>query len=184
MDVPDQQLMHRIATRDQDAFALLYDRYAARVLGLLVKLVPTRDDAEDVLQETFWQVWQQAERYEAARASVLGWLFLLARSRAIDQLRRKASRPLEAQPMPEPTVCQDPCVPLLMRELQVSVHSALQVLPEDQRNAVCLAFYAGYTHEETAQRLNLPLGTVKTRIRLGMRRLRGLLGEPTEVSPG
>jgi RNA polymerase sigma-70 factor (ECF subfamily) len=183
MEEQDFLLVRCIAARDQAAFAVFYDRYAARVLGLLVKLLPTRDDAEDVLQDTFWQVWRQADRYEAVRSSPQGWLFLLARSRAIDLLRRKAVRPTEGE-APEPATCQDPCGPLLVAELRQEVRDALTQLPEEQRTALCMTFYAGLTHEETAQRLNLPLGTVKTRIRLGMRRLRTLLGEPTEVSAG
>lgn len=183
MDDQDFLLVRRIAAQDQTAFAAFYERYAARVLGLLVKLLPTQDDAEDVLQDTFWQVWRQAERYEPLRSSPQGWLFLLARSRAIDLLRRKAARPMEAE-APEPAQRQDPWLPLMLQELRQEVRSALQMLPDEQRTALCLAFYRGLTHEETAQRLNLPLGTVKTRIRLGMRRLRTLLGEPTEVAAG
>lgn len=175
MTETDQQLLSRIAAGDEAAFAVLYDRYAARVLGFLMRLLRRRADAEDVLQETFWQVWSKAADFRASRANPLSWLFLLARSRAIDSLRRR--RRQDELPSPRPASPPDPAAVVEEQETGSRVRAALATLPEEQRDSILLAFYGGLTHEELAARQRAPLGTVKTRIRLGMQRLRGILAE-------
>jgi RNA polymerase sigma-70 factor (ECF subfamily) len=180
MDTTDQYLIRRTAGGDADAFAELYDRHAARVLGLLLKLTGQRDDAEDLLQEVFSQVWRDAGKYDPARANPEVWLLLLARSRALDYLRRR--RPVNGSPPEAALVCEtDPTQLLEKSEAAQRVRAALAVLPDEQRKAIQLAFYGGLTHEQIAQSLAVALGTVKTRIRLGMQRLRVMLGELREA---
>jgi RNA polymerase sigma-70 factor (ECF subfamily) len=176
MECSDQQLVSRIASGDRGAFAEFYDRHAPAVLGLLVRLLGQRADADDVLQDAFLQVWRRAPQYDAGRSTPLGWLILIARSRALDYLRRR--RPPNA-PAPETAdvALADPADGLQWRETAGCVRAALKQLPKEQRSAIGLAFFAGLSHEQVARRLGVPLGTAKTRIRLGIQRLRALLDE-------
>ena len=167
----DQELLTGMASGDRGAFAEFFDRHAPRVLGLLCKWLGQRSDAEDVLQETFWQVWCRAGQYDAARAAPEAWLVLIARSRAMDHRRRQ--RPAPA--LPDGPGPADPASALERSEQTQQVRTALASLPEEQRSAISLAFYGGLTYEQVAQHQAIPLGTAKTRIRLGMRRLRSLL---------
>jgi RNA polymerase sigma-70 factor (ECF subfamily) len=175
----DPELLARIAARDRAAFATFYDRYAARAFGLVLQLLQNRADAEDVLQDVFLQVWVQAGRFDPARASAEGWVLLLARSRAIDRLRR--IRPAAGRPLPEPAA-PNAGDPAEAKEEAGRATAALDRLPAEQRVPIRLAFFAGLTHDQIARRLNVPLGTVKTRIRLGMIRLRERVGREAEVS--
>lgn len=165
----DHELISRVANRDREAFAALYDRLAGRAFGLILKVLRNRTDAEDVLQEAFLQVWNQADRFDADRAAPDVWVFLIARSRAVDRLRR---RTLTTDDIPEIATFHDPGDDLARCELGSQVSSALKCLPADQREPIQLAFFQGLTHEQIAATLAVPLGTVKTRIRLGMARLR------------
>jgi RNA polymerase sigma-70 factor (ECF subfamily) len=172
----DCELLKRIVGRDRSAFAALYDRHAAPLFGLLVRILGRRGDAEDVLQETFLQVWRDASRFDPGRGSVAGWLFLLGRSRALDHLRRRDPTPPSPDSIPEPATHPDHAAGLVRAETLDSVRRALAQLPAEQRQALCLAFYGGLTHEQVAARQGVPLGTAKTRIRLAVARLRQLLG--------
>jgi RNA polymerase sigma-70 factor (ECF subfamily) len=181
MSVADATLLERIARKDIASFGEFYDRHAPRVLGMLTRMLGRSGDAEDVLQEVFLQVWNRAADYDFQRASPLAWLIVVARSRALDQLRRRKARGVptdDAQRVTE----DDPGLPLEQREARQVVLAALARLPDEQRQALELAFYRGLTHEEISQRLGLPLGTVKSRIRLGMGRLRTSLKPLSEVS--
>lgn len=176
MDSSDQQLLSRIAARDTAAFAEFYDRQAPRLLGWLLRWLGQRGDAEDVLQEVFWQIWSRAGQYDATRATPGVWLFLIARSRALDYLRQRRSS-AGAPEGSEPAAAADPCAVLEQTEATQQVREALAQLPEEQRSAISLAFYGGLTYEQVAQRQEIPVGTAKTRIRLGMKRLRALLDD-------
>ena len=180
MPPTDPELLRRTADRDRAAFAAFYDRYAARVFGLALHVLRNRTDAEDVLQETFLQVWHQAGRFDPARGSAEAWVLLLARSRAIDRLRKRPAAP--DAPTPEPTDTPDPGRDLERGEEAGRVRSAVNGLPAEQRELIRLAFFDGLTHTQIARRLGLPLGTVKTRIRLGMNRLRDRVARPAEVA--
>jgi RNA polymerase sigma-70 factor (ECF subfamily) len=181
MQRSDAELMQAIAANDAAAFAAFYDRHAPRVLGVLRRLLGQPGDAEDALQEAFWQVWERAERFDPGRSSPLVWLLLIARSRALDLLRRRGGeRPIAA--IAEPAGDADPGLPVERSEDRQRVRRALAAIPGEQRHAIDLAFFGGLTHDQIARRLGLPLGTVKTRIRLGLRRLRDLLCEQPEVS--
>jgi RNA polymerase sigma-70 factor (ECF subfamily) len=176
MEKSDPELMLGMVEGDRDAFAAFYDRHAPRVLGLIEKWLEHRDGAEDVLQDTFCEVWRRAGKYDPARSTPAVWLLLLARSRTLDRKRRQRG-PNGAPAAAEPMAPDDPIAAVENGEAAGRVRDALTRLPDEQRDAILLAFYGGMTHEEVAERQGVPLGTAKTRIRLGMRRLRKLLGE-------
>ncbi len=180
-DTTDECLVERVAGGDRAAFAALYDRYAPRLLGLIVKILGIRGEAEDVLQETFLQVWSSAGRFDPTRSPPDVWLLLLARSRALDRLRRRVAATGPAGE--EPCAADDPPAEAARRDEADRARSAVAGLPADQRVAVELAFFQGLTHEQIAAKVGAPLGTVKTRIRLGLNRLRARLAPPADGLP-
>lgn len=163
-------LLSRLARGDDKALGDFYDLYAGLVNGLALRILHDDTEAEDVVQEVFVQVWRQAERYDSSRGSPEAWLCTMARARAIDRLRRRASR-REETPAAAPSASVAP-----RTEEAFAVRKALDGLSDDQRRAVELAYYEGLTQSEIAQRLGEPLGTVKTRIRTALMRLRETLG--------
>jgi RNA polymerase sigma-70 factor (ECF subfamily) len=176
----DAALMSRIAAGDGDALALLLDRYSPVVLGILFRMLGTRAEAEEVLQETFLQVWMQADRYEPGRSSPRGWLLMLGRSRALDRLRRRDSQRRRDEESGEEQARAGAIVPVGTERLEAAerksrISSALGQLSPDQRHCIELAFFEGLTHTQIAERLQAPLGTVKSRILLGMNKLRQAL---------
>lgn len=175
---PEPALIHRIASGDGDALTRLFDLHSPVALGLLVRILGDRAEAEEVLQEVFLQVWTQADRYDAARCSPRGWLLMLTRSRALDRLRRReARRRREEESVEEGRLAVEPdgTGRLEAAERQSRVSSALGLLSPEQRHCIELAFYEGLTHTQIAERLKAPLGTVKSRILLGMSKLRQAL---------
>lgn len=177
----DLELMRRVTARDETAFARLFDRHSALVLGVLSRMLRNRAEAEEILQEAFLQAWEQAGRYDPARATPRGWLLVLARSRALDRIRSRTARSDREERSvldgAQPTTTE----PLGSSELEAEerrrgVAAALATIPPEQRRAIELAFFSGLTHREIAERLATPLGTVKSRILLGMNKLREVLG--------
>ena len=172
----DQSALGRIARGDHGALAELYDRHARLVFSLALRILQNRADAEDVVQDVFTQVWAQAARYDTARGEVAAWMLMMARTRAIDRLRSRSLRPETAsdqrvvEELPDATARQD--LQLLSAEEVESLQHALNALPVAQRVALELAYYEGLTHAEIADRLSEPLGTVKTRIRQAVIKLR------------
>jgi RNA polymerase sigma-70 factor (ECF subfamily) len=180
-DSQEVELMSRIAAGDGEAFALAFERHAPVMLGLLYRILGQRGEAEEVLQEVFLQVWTQADRYDAARSTPRGWMLMLARSRALDRLRRRdARRRREEEASAEGS--QSELVPPLgterleADERRSRIGAALGLLSPEQRRCIELAFFEGLTHTQIAERLEAPLGTVKSRILLGMNKLRQALG--------
>jgi len=177
--VADRAAFERIARGDQDALGEIYDRHGRLVYSLAFRIVRDQAEAEDVVQEVFSQAWRQAARYDASRGTVLAWLLTLTRSRSIDRLRGRRSRPEPSgeegllNPLPHPEAPADVQVASAAQAAQI--RSALDGLSVLQRVAIELAFYEGLTHAEIADRLELPLGTVKTRIRQGLLKLRDRL---------
>jgi RNA polymerase sigma-70 factor (ECF subfamily) len=166
------ELIGRMARGDRSGLEGLYDRYAQLLFNLVVRIVGNRPDAEEVLQEVFLQAWRSASHYDRARGTPEAWLIMMARTRAIDLLRaarRTLARP-EAEPMPEvPAPTADTGGAL---EARAAVTSALQDLTPAQREVLELAFYEGLSQTEIAIRTGSPLGTVKTRTRMALERLR------------
>jgi RNA polymerase sigma-70 factor (ECF subfamily) len=165
-----------IAGRRQEALAQFYDATMSRVYGLALRITSRSDAAEEVTADVYMQVWNQAERFDQMRGSVLAWLLTICRSRAIDHLRRADEAECWAEP-PEPewSAGQDPQDLLMAVESGREVNAALAALAPLQRQLVSLAFFRGLTHEEIAEHAGLPLGTVKTHIRKALTSLRETL---------
>jgi len=172
-------LLARVAAGDREAFGSFYDRLSPIAFGLIRRVLRDSEAAAEVLQEVFWQVWREASQYDPQRGSPEAWLVMRAKTRAIDRLRsmRRRDRTFVA-PVDESIArredgrADDPAVAAADRGL---VQSALAQLPEAQRRVIELAFFEGLTQSEIAAKLGEPLGTVKTRARLGLERLRGIL---------
>ncbi|MEO8585176.1 MAG: sigma-70 family RNA polymerase sigma factor [Acidobacteriota bacterium] len=178
----DLELIARITKGDSAALDALYARYAAPVHSLVWKILQNAEEAEDVSLDVFWQVWRQAGRYDASRGAPPAWIFTVARSRAIDRLRARHRREDRTISFDDPTTNLDPLDEQAgpdqvasFRQTRDTVREAVKTLSPAQREAVELAFFKGLTHVEIAQKLNQPLGTIKTRIRQGLIRLRGLM---------
>ena len=182
----DRDCLRRMAAGDGTGAAGLYDRHARTIYSLVLRILGDEGDAEDVVQEVFAQAWRQAARYDASRGAVVAWMLAIARTRAIDMLRARRARP-EGQPreseqtvgsLPAPGL--DAATELLDAEQVRRVQRALGELPTLQRAAIELAYFEGLSQREIAQQLEQPLGTVKTRIRLGLMKLRDALvgGQP------
>ncbi len=176
----DERLLALVGQGDRAAFTVLYDRFAPRMFGLLVKLLRSRSEAEDALQVVSLDLWRRADRYDPALGSAATWILMVTRARAIDALRGTARR------VPVWTEQQDAVAasePSAKRDLEhgPALAMALQALPSEQRTALELAFYRGLTREEIAASLSIPVGTVKTRIRSAVRRLGAVLGGSVET---
>lgn len=172
-------LLGRVALRDRDAFAALYDQMSARVLGLVTRLLRDPSQSEEVTQEVFLELWQQAGGFRAGRGSAVSWILTIAHRRAVDRVRAsQASRDRDARvglrdlDVPYDQVAET----VEVRIEHERVKRAMARLTDLQREAVILAYYGGYTHPEMAEILRIPLGTIKTRLRDAMIRLRDELG--------
>lgn len=181
---PDLSLVQRIAAGDERAVAELYDRYGSVLYAVAYRILGERADAEEVVMETFAQVWREATRFEAERGSVPAWLTMMARSRALDQVRSRdrrdrlasnAAREDDSQSPAMGVYGTDPTHEAEQSERRRRVMDAMGSLSPVQREAIELAYYEGLSQSEIAERLNEPLGTIKTRVRLGMMKLRDAL---------
>lgn len=175
----DARILSRVASGDQDAFARLFDRHSPKVLGLLIRTLGDREEAEEVLQEVFLQAWEQADRYQQGRSSPKGWLFMMARSRALDRMRSRGARMRREDNVAKAASGQGMAPVgtrrLEARERQRKVQCALDTLPDEQRRCLEMAYFEGLTQSQIATRLDVPLGTVKSRILLGMKKLKQAL---------
>jgi RNA polymerase sigma-70 factor, ECF subfamily len=175
----DEDAIAGMARGEGEALAQLYDRHAGPIYSLALRVLGDVAEAEDVVQEVFMQAWHQASRYSAVRGAVAAWLLTLARSRAIDRLRARRARPGVAVDNRSAGQIPDGAVPVDAQVLSLEqvrrLRAALDELPLLQRAAIELAYFEGLTHAEIAARLEQPLGTVKTRIRLAMVKLRNVL---------
>jgi RNA polymerase sigma-70 factor, ECF subfamily len=170
-------LVQSIAAGDQLALHALYERAHRPVFTLIMRITANRETAEELTLDVFHDVWRRASRYDATNSTVLGWIMNQARSRAIDRLRfesrKKRSHGGDEQPTAE--AAADPHDVLELREQGESLRAALVALTPDERQAIEVTFFDGLTHAEAAARLNQPLGTIKTRIRSGLHKLRRML---------
>lgn len=172
-------LLQQIAGGDRDAFRRFYDRYATLVFTFSLRLLGSQADAEDLVQEIFLQIWRQAQAYSPERGTPEAWLITITRSRAIDKLRSIRRREMNILTPDEPSRIESVSLverPTQASEAKLTVEGVLSRLPEAQRLVLELAYFDGLTQTEIAARLGEPLGTVKTRIRAGLERLRGFLG--------
>lgn len=178
----DEALMARVASGDGAALELLYGRYARIAFGLALKILAHTDHAEEVVQEAFWRVWNRAATFQSSSGQFAPWLFGIVRNLCIDELRRRQARPaalrgeaddqaLLALPDPGP----DADARIWEAERRRIITSALAELPPDQRQVIELGYFGGLSQREIADKLNSPLGTVKTRVRLALAKLKGVL---------
>jgi RNA polymerase sigma-70 factor (ECF subfamily) len=172
----DALLLKRMAAADEQALGELYDRWVVAVHALVARIVRDPEDAEEVVEEVFWQAWRQAVRYESARGSVGMWLMTIARSRALDRLRarqRRREELLEESVIDDrPGAGADLAVNTEASERRARVLAALDILPAEQRQVLELAYFEGMSQTEIADLTQQPLGTIKTRVRLAMQKLR------------
>ncbi|HEU5106805.1 MAG TPA: sigma-70 family RNA polymerase sigma factor [Solirubrobacterales bacterium] len=178
----DEELMPLVGRKDPEAFEVLFDRHGGAAYSLAYRIVGDRAAAEEVTQEAFISVWRSGARFDAARGSVRSWLLSVVRNRAIDFLRSRAGKApklsfdddsvLEQRPAKERTEEE-----ALRRETAVELRGAIGKLPGEQSKVIELAYFGGFSHSEIAQILNLPMGTVKGRMRLGLEKIRGELAE-------
>ncbi|MEK7408983.1 MAG: sigma-70 family RNA polymerase sigma factor [Acidobacteriota bacterium] len=171
--------IQRAAAGEQQALASLYDESSHIVYSLALRILGNAADAEEVTLDVYTQVWRSAGKFDSQRAAAATWLVMLARSRAIDRLRSCAARRTSEEPLPPwaefADTAERPDEAGAASQQRRFIRAALESLSRDQREAIELAYFSGFSHSEIAARLGQPLGTVKTRIRLGMIRLRELL---------
>jgi RNA polymerase sigma-70 factor (ECF subfamily) len=178
----DEELMPLVGRKDPEAFEVLYDRHGGAAYSLAYRIVGDRAAAEEVTQEAFISVWRSGARFDATRGSVRSWLLSVVRNRAIDFLRSRAGKApkltfdddavLEQRPAEERTEDE-----ALQRETAAEIQGALGKLPGEQSKVIELAYFGGFSHSEISRILNLPMGTVKGRMRLGLEKIRGELAE-------
>ena len=180
--IDDVELLKAVARKDESAIAVLYDRYRHVLFGLILRILNNREEAEDVLQEVFIQVWRRAADFDETRGRPFTWLVTLARSRAIDRLRSLAARErvAVAGSREETEEVSDAASDAFRSEQRGLVNSALDQLPEEQKHPLVLAYFEGLTQSEIAARLDAPLGTIKTRMRSGLTKLREVLSGKNE----
>lgn len=180
----DYALMAAIRSGDAKSLAALYDRYSGVVFSLCLRTLGDHAEAEDLLIDIFFELWDRRDRFDPTRGRALAHILGLARSRALDRLRSRRTRQSRLPRAmddndPErqaPLSNEQPLADIMLSERRERVATALNSLPADQRKAIELAFFDGLSHSETAERLEEPLGTVKSRIRQGLLRLREVLG--------
>ncbi|OGO38281.1 MAG: hypothetical protein A2Z03_08600 [Chloroflexi bacterium RBG_16_56_8] len=180
----DEEIITHLCAGEGWAMEVLYDRYDRLVFSLALKILRDRSAAEEVVQEVFVKVWRRAADYRAERAKFSSWLARIAHNHAIDRLRQRNGRPFMSNEDQVAQVVDAGPTPLEMAEQQLDhrrIVEALDQIPHEQRHAIELAYFEGFSHQQIANKLGKPLGTIKTRIRRGMQNLRVLL-EPAQTA--
>src|SRR5262245_38693713 len=189
-DRTDNELIANISAGESAAFETLYNRYAANVYQTVLRIVQDQALAEDLVQDVFWRVWQRSSRFAHGRGQVASWLYAVARNMSVDELRRMRARPAlvraeieQSRTLQLPDDQADVVNSTIQREQRYLIASALQQLPFEQRQVIELNYFGGCSYHEIAAALNHPLGTVKTRARLGLKKLKlALAMEGSQVS--
>lgn len=181
-ELDDEELMQRLVLRDLTAFRTLYARYSSLVYSAALRVVRDMQIAEDMVQEIFLRLWRKPESYTATRGKFATWLTSVTRNRAVDEVRSRGRRYRHETASPEEQERElpgletdDPALTAELSDQRRLIVTALSQLPQEQRQTIELAYFGGLTQQEISERLNQPLGTVKTRIRLGMQKLRTAL---------
>ena len=177
-DVDDTPLLQALQRGEQDAVALLYDRYAGIAYGLALRITGNATTAEDVVQEAFVSLWKQAPRFDPERGQVRSWLLTMVHHKAVDAVRRQTARPERALPEGAEEFMEASGRPDELAEMMLdaeAVREAVRQVPDDQRRVIEMAYFRGMTHVEIAQETGVPLGTVKSRLRIGLEKMREYL---------
>jgi RNA polymerase sigma-70 factor (ECF subfamily) len=176
--IEDAALMRAIADRDPEALSTLYDRYGGILKALVIRVIHDEAEADDLLQEIFMQIWKQAKNYSQKKGQALGWIVTLTRRRAIDRLRKRQAYhrvterlELETEHQPDAWIHNRIDDDILQDDLRQFLRRRIEALPALQRQAIDLAFFKGMSQREIAIFTNTPLGTIKTRLELGLRKL-------------
>lgn len=186
----DRDIMARIKARDSAALSELYDHYNRLLFGLILSILKKREEAEDILQEVFTTIWEKAEQFDLDRGTVYTWIVSLTRNKSIDRLRskvykeqKKQSTSLDNEDVFYPLYSdeQDPLEQTILTDRAKRVHNALDQISDKQRKVLQVAYFNGMSQSEIAEEFDIPLGTVKTRMRDGMIKLRELLGKELEL---
>jgi RNA polymerase sigma-70 factor, ECF subfamily len=181
----DEELMALVSGGDARAFEVIFDRHGGAAFSLAYRMCGRRMSAEDVVQEAFLSLWRSGAHYDRTRGSVRSWVLSVVHNRAVDAFRRgaaKESRDVHDDGIAERMIARDRAdTDVAIREDAREVRGALGGLPPDQRKVIELAYFGGFTHSQIAEMLELPTGTVKGRMRLGLSKLRMVLGNPGEV---
>jgi RNA polymerase sigma-70 factor (ECF subfamily) len=184
----DEELMARIQRRESDALGLLYDRYSGILKALIMRIVHNDAESDDLLQEIYMEIWNQAQNFSAQKGKPLGWMVTLTRRRSIDRLRKRQAYAraeerlqVETEQQPDAWVHNTTEDDIAMSDTRKVLFGAIANLPEAQQRAIELAFFKGMSQREIAAHTNIPLGTIKTRLELGLKKiseaLRGLKDE-------
>lgn len=182
MNGADEELMAQVMAGDSHALETLYDRYAASLLGVVLRIVRQRAIAEEIVQETFWRVWGKAASFDAAQGKFSTWMYSIGRRLAIDHTRRQKIRPQAARSeaeeevmLREPDNNTNVAESVTLHIEQARIRSAMDVLSPEQFEVIELAYFRGLTRREIADEIDIPLGTIHTRARLGLQKLRSAL---------
>jgi RNA polymerase sigma-70 factor (ECF subfamily) len=184
----DEDLMRAVQRKDPDALAALYDRYGGVLKALIMRIIHNETEADDLLQEIYMELWNHAHNYSAGKGKPLGWIVTLARRRSIDRLRKRQSYAraeerlqLETEQQPDAWVHNNVEDAIDISDMRATLQRIMSCLPAPQRQAIELAFFKGMSQREIAAHTNIPLGTIKTRLELGLKKiadaLRGLKNE-------
>ena len=187
IDLDDEALVQRVVQRDAEAFARLYDRHADLVYSVALRVLADPALAQDTVQDVFLRLWRTPAAYDVMRGRFVSWLVSVTRNRAVDEVRMRGRRRVrevgENAGVDDPPDgrAEDPQLAVQVQADRLAVRRALELLPENQRVAVELAYFSGLTQQEIAEHLGQPLGTIKTRTRLAMRKLRAALSREVET---
>lgn len=182
----DEELISLVEAGDTEAFAGLYDRHSRAAYSLAYRMMGDRQAAEDLVQDSYIKIWRSARSYRAERGSVRTWILSITHNRGIDYLRSSASRRRtqdRVESTAETTQQSEAFSETWRNSQRTQVQEALKTLPEEQLNILELAYYSGYTHAEIAEMLDLPLGTVKGRMRLGMKKVKSFFDAQGMAAP-
>ncbi|MDP9238641.1 MAG: sigma-70 family RNA polymerase sigma factor [Chloroflexota bacterium] len=174
----DASAMRAMRAGDREALAMLYDRYSSAAYGLALRITNDVTMAEDAVQEAFVSAWRQCGRFDAARGQVRSWLLTIIHHKAVDAVRRRAGRSERSLPEDPETFVSTRGNPVEIAEWSAeaaAVREAMRLVPDDQRLTIEMAYFMGLTHVEIAERMSVPLGTVKSRLRIGLEKMRGHL---------
>lgn len=173
VNISEEELVSRLQAQDKNAFAILYDNYSSSLYGIVLKIVQTSEVAEDVLQEAFVKIWKNISSYDKSKGRLFTWMLNIARNTAIDKLRAKGEK-FEIRDIDDSVYQVDKKSSTTTKVEHIGVKQSVQNLKPEFRTIIDMAYYGGYTQEEISKELNIPLGTVKTRMRNAIIELRKL----------